>query len=80
MMTKERIAEIHAKYCAAKDNAGFKYPYVMELLTALEEAQATIEQTNEQTKELVNLYFEGCDADTFDDAVRALRKELGGAR
>ena len=64
MMTKERIAEIHAKYCAAKDNAGFKYPYVMELLTALEEAQATIEQT----KELVNLYFEGCDADTFDGA------------
>ena len=76
MMNKERIAEIHAKYCAAKDNAAFKYPYVMELLTALEEAQATIEQT----KELVNLYFEWCDADTFDDAVRALRKALGGAK
>ena len=39
-----------------------------------------LEATIRQTKELVNLYFEGCAADTFDDAVRALRKALGEAK
>ena len=41
---------------------------------------AELEATIKQTKELVNLYFEGCAADTFDDAVMALRKALGEAK
>ena len=46
----------------------------------LEEENQRLKAIIKQTKELVNLYFEGCASDTFDDAVRALRKALGEAK
>ena len=76
------IAELEAELENYKTDA-----YVLSLLTKLDELFNTnnrnvklylkAEKQLESSRVLIALYFEGCDADTFDDAVRLLQTQIG---
>ena len=68
----DRIAELEERLRVEQSCNRCKQYHGKDPCEDVAELQATIEQT----RELVDLYFEGCASDTFDDAVRALRKAL----
>jgi hypothetical protein len=89
---KAQAKELEAQpTCAVKEFGGSPCDeHVAEMSTRIAELEAKITETNKfwrkeiaeleaqikVVKEMIDLYFEGCDCDTFDDKVREVRAAL----